>query len=280
MTYKIVKNALLFPLLSAYTLLCAQSARPQGDSLQLRFSLPTTARYAAADLLSNTYIITALNAVEKYNSDGRLLARYTDNRRGQAAWIDVSNPLKILVWYADFRTVLFLDRSLTELGEVNLIQAGYPDVRIVAAAQDGNLWLYDEVNFRLLKITPDGEKRAESQSLNLLEYTPRQAAMLRENDNRVWMADPAAGIGVFNIFGQFEQARKLGQDVFDFQVIDNQFSYLSDSSIVSERWPLPEQTEVALPAPLRPCLKWLGRQRLFVQKEGKLEVYEMKTVRD
>lgn len=244
------------------------------DSLRPLLRLPIAARYAAADHLGNTYVVTEANVLEKYAPDGRFLVRYSSNRLGQIAWLDVSNPLKVLVWYADFRSAVLLDRSLTVLGEINLIDLGYPDVRTVAAASDGNLWLYDEVNFRLLKITPEGEKRAESQSLNLLDYTPRQPTALREQDNRVWLADAVAGLGVFDAFGQFERAQRLSQPVSDIQIIENQVVYLSDSSIVAERWPLPQRAEIPLPAALRPLPKWLGPRRLFVQRQDGLEVYE------
>lgn len=243
------------------------------DSLRPLLRLPIAARYAAADHLGNTYVVTESNVLEKYAPDGRFLVRYSSNRLGQIAWLDVSNPLKVLVWYADFRSALLLDRNLTILGEINLISLGYPDVRTVAAASDGNLWLYDEVNFRLLKIAPEGEKRAESQSLNLLDYTPRQPTALREQDNRVWLTDAVAGLGVFDAFGQFERAQRLVQSVSDVQIIENQVIYLSDSSIVAERWPLPQRTEILLPATLRPLPKWLGLRRLFVRREGALEVY-------
>ncbi len=244
------------------------------DSLRPLFRLPVAARYAAADHLGNTYAVTEANVLEKYAADGRFLVRYSSNRLGQIASLDVSNPLKVLVWYADFRSAVLLDRSLTVLGEINLIALGYPDVRTVAAASDGNLWLYDEVNFRLLKITPEGEKRAESQSLNLLDYTPRQPTALREQDNRVWLADAVAGLGLFDAFGQFERAQRLSQPVSDIQIIDNQVVYLSDSSIVGERWPLPQKAEIMLPTALRPLPKWLGPRRLFVRQEDGLEVYE------
>lgn len=246
---------------------------PPPDSLHLLHSLPAAARYAVADHLGNTYLVTEANVLEKYAPDGRFLVRYSNNRLGQVTAVDVSNPLKVLVWYADFRSAALLDRSLTLLGEINLMPLGYPDVRVVAAASDGNLWLYDEVNFRLLKITPEGEKRAESQSLNLLDYTPRQPLALREQDNRVWLADALAGVGMFNAFGQFERAQRLAQTSADIQFFDGQLIFLSDSSIVAERWPLPQRAEIPLPAALRPLPKWLGLRRLFVRRGEGLEVY-------
>lgn len=217
------------------------------DTFRLLQMLPVKATFAAADNLSNIYLITPGNAVEKYAPDGRLLTRYTNNRLGQAARLDVSNPLKVLVWYADFRTAVFLDRSLTELGELNLISAGYPEVRTVAAAQDGNLWVYDEVNFRLVKIAPEGGQRYESQGLNLLSPTPDRPSCLRENNDRVFLADSTQGVFVFDLFAQFDRFFVPLHPVRDFEIIDNQIHYLSEGSLVMEHLQLRASREMALP---------------------------------
>lgn len=217
---------ILFPL--------STSAQSPADTLRLLHTLPVKAVFATLDNLDNLYVITPDNAIEKYAPDGRRLARYTNNRLGQADQLDVSNPLKVLVWYADFRTALFLDRSLTDLGALNLIEAGYPEVRTVAAAQDGNMWLYDEVNFRLVKITPEGEKRYESQAMNLLEPTPNRPSCIREGDDRVWMADSLQGIFAFDLFAQFDRTFTPQQPAIEFQIVDNQMHYLAGGKIIEE----------------------------------------------
>jgi len=225
-----------------------QTSAQVPDTLRLLQTLPVKAVFAATDNLSNVYLITPENAIEKYAPDGRRLARYSNNRLGQAARLDVSNPLKVLVWYADFRTALFLDRSLTELGNLNLITAGYPEVRAVASAQDGNLWLYDEVNFRLVKITPEGEKRYESQSMNLSEATPNRPTCLREGNARVLLADSTQGVFVFDLFAQFDRLLAPQHPVTDFQVVDNQLHYLAEGNIIAEHLQVRASREVAIPA--------------------------------
>ncbi|GAB4493249.1 MAG: hypothetical protein OHK0019_16830 [Saprospiraceae bacterium] len=248
-------------------------ANPTADSLRLLQTLPVRATFAATDNLSNVYLITPDNAIEKYAPDGRRLARYTNNRLGQATRLDVSNPLKVLVWYADFRTALFLDRSLTDLGELNLITAGFPEVRTVAAALDGNMWLYDEVNFRLVKITPEGEKRYESQSMNLSEATPNRPTCLREGNDRVLLADSTQGVFVFDLFAQFDRLLVPQHPVTDFQIVDNQIHYLADGKIIAEHLQVRASREVAIPAEmLKEKTALLSGGRLLLLGE-KVEVW-------
>ncbi|MBK8192708.1 MAG: hypothetical protein IPK76_05760 [Lewinellaceae bacterium] len=241
----------IFPALF-FVIACAAStagiAQRADDTLHLVQTLPVNARFAVTDNLGNIYLINAENAVEKYAPDGRLLTRYSSNRLGSATMLDVSNPLKVLVWYADFRTALFLDRSLTALGELNLITAGYPEVRAIAASRDGNLWLYDEVNFRLAKVTPDGEKRFESQALNQLGLTPGQVSCILENNDRVYMADSTQGLLIFDLFAQFDRIFTPAWPVTAFQVVDQQIHYVAQDSIVMEHLRVRASREIALPA--------------------------------
>ena len=251
---------------------CAQNT---ADTLRLVQTLPFSATNAAVDNLSNVYLITPGNAIEKYAPDGRRLARYTNNRLGKASLLDVSNPLKVLVWYADFRIAVFLDRSLTELGELNLITAGYPEVRTVAAAQDGNMWLYDEVNFRLVKITPSGEKRHESQSMNLLEPTPNRPSCLQEGNDRVWMADSIQGVFAFDFFAQFDRAYKPQQPVTEFQIVDNQMHYLSGNKIIEAHLLVRLSREVAInPEILSGKPAMLSGGKLVVLGKADTKVYD------
>ncbi len=271
-----LKNTFLpiIPLLSLLlmALTAQQSSAQTADSLQFTRSLPVSPRFATVDNLSNIYLVSAENIIEKYDSTGRFLTRYSNNRLGRPTLLDVTNPLKLLVWYADFRTVILLDRSLTVLGELDLIRAGFPDVRLVAAAPDGNLWGYDEVNFRLLKLASDGTKLAESQALNLLEFTPRQTACIRVTDSYVFVADPEAGIGIFDVFGQFNRVFKPLHPVRDFVVWQNQLCYTADTAIVIESvqgWNLKPRT-IALPAGAG--LVWLAGGWVLVQDEAVLRV--------
>ncbi len=255
-------------------LLPPEARAQQPDSFRLLRTLPGEIRYATADNLGNTYIINAGNAVEKYAPDGSPLARYTNNRLGVPAYLDVSNPLKILVWYADFRKIVFLNRSGTELGELDLIALGYPDVRTVAAAQDGNIWLYDETAFLLRKISPEGEALFESQNLSLLGQERLVIACIRDDGNQVYLSNTNEGLIILDAYAQSCRTR-LSKGIGDFQVLGEKLLYLKDYKLQIEDLKAFTKTEIPLPGGVQPENRrfWLGTGRLFVHDGNFLSVY-------
>lgn len=183
----------------------------------LTLSIRQAAYAATSDHLSNIYLLTKASAVEKYDSTGKLTARYSNRRLGLATFVDCSNPLKLLVWYADFQTAVFLDRNLTELGRLNVAEAGYPAVRCVASAADGNLWAYDEGTAQLLKLRPNGEKVLESHPLNLAFAQPFSPTCARDDAGQaIYLSDPNQGIAVFDPYAQWTQLLPIKQvEVFE-----------------------------------------------------------------
>lgn len=248
------------------------TAQPTLDTLVLHRALPVQARFATTDNLGNLYIITPKNAIEKYSPDGHLLTRYSTNRSGMATAIDATNPLKVIVWYADFRVVAFFDRSLTPLGEINLIHAGYPEVRTVAAAADGNLWLYDEVVFQLKKISPEGAGLAESQRLNALfaERLPIEA--LRDDGNQVYAFSPSQGLLCFDTYGQFRYRMPIPSAITCVAADERATCLMEKSVLVLDRLRLSERSFL-LPAAGQKTHRWLGAAELLVQNGPQLEVW-------
>lgn len=262
---------LLLCFLSASTPLPGQAA----DSFRLLLRLPVEARFATADKLGNLYVITANNAVVKYASDGRLLARYSQTRLGQAAALDVANPLKVLVWYADFRTLQFLDRSLTPLGgDLNLIEAGYPEVRTVCQAPDGNIWLYDEIGFKLRKISPEGAQLFESQDLSLAFPSRLNLVCIRDNGVQVLVSDPVQGVLAFDAYGQFTKILGISGVGF-FDLLDDWLLRLTPDALRVENLQVLLTRQIPLPASARQSgtLCWAAGRRLFVAGGGELAVF-------
>jgi hypothetical protein len=266
----------LRPIFTGLLLLLVQVLFAQNrlDSFVQVMHLAGGTRFATADNLGNVYRITASNAVEKYAPGGRLLSQFSSNRLGQASSIDVSNPMKTLIWYADFKTVLFLDRSLTALGELNLLQAGFPEVRTVASARDGNMWIYDEALFRLRKVTPAGEQLFESVNLGQLYAFRLAITWMEESDTRLFAAEAQNGIMVFDAFAQPVGNVLADQHpaVFD---VDREVVQYADSTQWNAVWLTPPQA-AHLPLPKAPDVagKWFAfEHKLFFCGENGLWVF-------
>lgn len=273
------RNLYLLPIIFLFSdagMRCPLAAQTPAGTFRLVSALTVQAHYATTDNLGNVYLVTPQNALEKYAPDGRLLGRYSNSRLGPAAWIDTSNPLKILVWYGEFRTAVFLDRNMAALGEFNLIAAGFPEVRNLTMAADGNLWLYDETAFQLLKITPSGDRLFESQRLNQLHPGRTHITCLRDNGNEVLASDPETGVFWFDAYGQLVKFLPW-KNIDSFVLRADRLEYLLEGALcreqlrtfASERLPLPPS------ARLHPALTWLSPQGyLLVQNGAVLEQWQ------
>lgn len=170
-----------------------------------------------ADPLGNVYILSEKELLEKFDAAGNKKTQFSQNRLGAATSVLAGNALKLLVWYPDFRMVLFLDRSLTQTGGgLNLLDAGFPETRTIGLSADGNIWLYDEVAFKMKKIATDGALIYESQRLNSLFGDRINVQQIMDDGVHVVASDSTLGFFIFDVFGQFQRQISVESPVTQF----------------------------------------------------------------
>ena len=102
------------------------------------------------DNLDNIYLLSSTNQVKKLNANGDSVAVFNDVKKfGQATLIDVSNPLKVLLYYRDFATIVILDRFLNVRNTIDLRKHNILQVRAIGQSYDNKIWVYDEVENKL-----------------------------------------------------------------------------------------------------------------------------------
>jgi hypothetical protein len=254
---------------------------PLDDTLRLEFQFEATMpalQGAEADPIGQVYVYNALGTIEKYNPSGQRLASFSTREYGPIRYLDASNPLKLLVWYGDFRTVLLLDRNLTQLGgPLRLLDVGLPDVRTVGMAADGNLWVYDEVAFLLKKINPEGQQLLESQVLSTETTTGLRFTCIRDDGRYVLAADSNAGLFLFDVYGQF--LRKIDQRGIDrFAIVTDFFVWMeANQALRAHAFQDLAITDLTNPLPTalrRPEVRWaVSSTRVLAQMGDTLRVY-------
>lgn len=163
---------------------------------------------AALDNLGNLYIVSSTGQIKKINEAGDSVGVYNQHRNyGNLFSIDVSNPLKILLFYKDFSSVVVLDRFLSNITTVNLKNFSILQPAAVGLSYDNNIWVFDEYDSKLKKIDEQGKHLLETSDLRTAmgqSFTPQKIL----NDNGlVYLADTARGVFVFDNYGSFK--RKL-----------------------------------------------------------------------
>jgi hypothetical protein len=241
-------------------------------SFSLINTYDTKANSIAVDNFGSFYTASN-NGVLKFSSDGKFLYRYEEFKYGKIGMIDVSNPMKMLVYFPDFSTVVTLDRFLAQLNTYNFFELGYQNISAVASSTDGRIWFYDNTEFKLKKIDEAGKVFRESQQLNVvLEQAPNPNFMI-ERDSKVYLNDPAIGIMVFDIFGSYEKTIPL-KGLKKFQILQDQIVYFENSQLSSYNAFTLELKSLALPDTADVSLAVLEKSRLGIMKKERIDFYK------
>ena len=114
------------------------------------------------DILDNIYLITSTNQLKKMDAKGDSVGIFNDVKRyGNPSSIDVTNPLKVLLYYKPFATVVILDRLLNMRNTINFRSQNIFAVQTIATSYDNYIWLFDEQDYKLKKIDESGKLQQE-----------------------------------------------------------------------------------------------------------------------
>jgi hypothetical protein len=157
------------------------------------------------DNLGNYFLLSKNNQLKKLNAKGDSIAVFNDVRRyGKLHSIDVANPLKVLLYYKNFVTILVLDRFLNIVNSIDLRKQNIFQAKAIAQSYDNNIWVYDEQESKLKKIGEDGKVLTETVDFRIIFDEAPTPTQIFDQDGFVYLYDPEKGIYVFDIYGSFK----------------------------------------------------------------------------
>lgn len=193
---------------------------------------PIALNTATFDKFGYLYYANRQQEVYKFDQEGNQQGYYSNNRLGNVSIIDVTNPLKILIYFQDFFTGIFLDRQLNETSTFNMIDLGFGQIEVVASSLDGALWIFDDHEQRLNKVDQQGSVLRRGQDLRLLLSERIRPNKIIEANGRLHLNVPNRGLLIFDLFGQY-QTQLLIPDIDDFQVLGDNVVYTSANQLHS-----------------------------------------------
>ena len=195
-------NSTSFAQISPVTESLAAASAKSNASFKFESFIAGNYNYLNVDVLDNIYLITTGNQLKKLNSNGDSVAVFNDVKKyGNPSYIDVSNPLKILVYYKSFSTVVILDRLLSTRTTINFRKQNIFSVKSIATSYDNNIWLFDEQDYKLKKIDDDGKLLQESTDMRLLVDSAPSPMKIIDSDNLVYLYDEKKGFYIFDYYG-------------------------------------------------------------------------------
>jgi len=175
----------------------------------------------SVDNLGHLYLIYQNGQLKKLRPDGDSLAVFNNVRKfGKLYSLDVSNPLKVLLYFKNFSTIVILDRLLNERAVLDLRRHNLIQVKAIGQSYDNNIWVFDELDLKLKKISDDGRFIDQSNDFRLIfDSTPSPETII-DQDKFVYLYDPKMGVYIFDYYGGFK-SRIPFTGWSDFTVIDN-----------------------------------------------------------
>ena len=226
------------------------------------------------DNLNNIYIINSTNQLKKINADGDSMAVFNDVKKfGQLSYIDVSNPLKPLIYYRDFATIVVLDRYLNIRNTIDLRKQNIFSVKAIGQSYDNKIWLYDEQDNKLKKIDEDGKVLLETPDFRLLFEKIPSPQSLFDHDKYVYLYDLQLGVYVFDYYGSFKNKilitgwqnfRASGNFIFGSNA--DTLNRYEISSFRLDQWKMPETISMSRSFNFTST-------RLYVLKKEGIEIY-------
>lgn len=262
-----MKHILLYIALISYSFQSHAS-----DSLVLFKSLPVKARLISSDPLGNIYVVKDNNTLLRFNNDGDSLGTFNEIKKGKISQIDASNPLRVLLFFSDYNQIVVLNNMLTQKNVIRLNTAGFNNTNCIANSADGNFWLYDAGQGALIK---SDEQLNIKQNTNLRNFdqNPSNAIYMIESDRSVYISDSVEGIRKFDQFGFYVNTYHLSAN--QFQLINGQLIYLSLPYLNAYNTNSFAEKKLLLPSPSDILNVRLERNRLFILRHDKIDIYTM-----
>ncbi len=246
----------------------------QEKAFQLVKIIPGDIADFTVDNLGNIYVLSPENQLKKLNPAGDSLAVFNDVRRyGKIYSMDMTNPLKILLYYKEFETIAVVDRFLNIINIIDLRNLNIFQAKAFGLAYDNNVWVYDELEAKLKRIGDDGTLIDQTTDIRQVVDSVPDPQVIIDQSGLVYLYDTAKGVYVFDHYGAFKNHLPL-VGWKDFTVIEKNilgrnpqyfFRYkIGDADVQQEPIPpayLPSTKIVILPG------------SIYVLKQKGLEIY-------
>lgn len=191
-------------------LLCAIASLAQSDTYRLEKRYDGGITDFSVDNLGNVYIVFKTGQLKKLNANGDSVAVFNAVRNyGTLYSIDATNPLKLILFYRDYGTIVALDRFLNVRNTIDLRKLNIFQVKAVGLSYDNNVWVFDEPDGKLKRISEEGRIIDQTNDLRFVFDSIPSPHQLMDHDRLVHLYDSTKGLYLFDYYGALKNRVKL-----------------------------------------------------------------------
>ncbi len=244
--------------------------QPIKNNLGLIKSIPLHADFITTDYMGNIYGVKNKNFIIKYNKNGDSVSNFNAIQRGKISQIDATNPMKTIVYFANFSQMLVLDNMLSLKNTINLKKINRFNIPCIANSTDGNIWFYDPIG-ELVKIDEEMNISLQTPLRNMLPEVLDPIFMIEQNRN-LFICDTLKGVFAFDRFGFYQY--KLNIKTKMLQVFDKQFVYVDNNFIKVYDAQSFSEKAMEIPTPEDVLNIRIERDGVFILRKNSLDIYK------
>lgn len=251
--------------------MCAAQKDP---AFQLLKTIKVEATHFVLDNLTNLYLITPTDGLKKYNAAGDSVGVYNNVKNfGRLYSIDVSNPLKLLLFYKDFSTIVLLDRQLSVRASLDLRKRNILQATAASVSYDNNIWLFDGIENKLKRIDEEGKLLWETVDFRMIFNEVVLPEQIVDRDGAVYLYDSNNGVYIFDHYGTFK--KKYPIKGWKNLTITQQFvAGINNNSISVYNTKTLLQTSYQLPSSFHSFKSYIiGNTQLFALAKDSVSIY-------
>ena len=180
-----------------------------------------------------------------YKKTSQQVYTYTNTQLGKITSVDITNPLKVLLFYSDFNTVLFLDNKLNELTtSINFTSDSFlQQITFVNISSNNNLWLYS-LDDNVLQLWNHQTKKVQFSSQPLSFYINDFNAIEQLSSYKSCWLIGTETVLKFNEYGTFLESSSIDKHT-NISPFQEGYTYLRDNKLFYQK-PLTNSQEILI----------------------------------
>ena len=238
-------------------------------------NVPVKANIFLTDVMGNCYVIDR-QEITKYDSFGRKIVSYSNGALGNITYVDVSNPLRILLLYKNFNQIILLDNSFAEITQPFFLDnAGIDMIDVACTSNFGGIWVYNSTDMELQRYNTGMNLEQSGTNLaDLVDGNKTPNFVIEKNDN-IYLNFPETGIFVFDNLGVYYKTIPI-KGLKRFDVNGSFIRYFKNNKIHNYNHILLRETQIDLPDTTDVVDASLVNNNLYIYKKDWVSFYRVK----
>ncbi|MCK5822367.1 MAG: hypothetical protein KAG95_00025 [Bacteroidales bacterium] len=243
-------------------------------SFKLINEVNINSEYFTTDNLGNVYTINN-KQLTKFDKEGNKICEYNNSYLGNITSIDVSNPLRILIFYKDFNQIVFLDNTLSTISSpINLSDIDVDEATLVCGSNQNGFIVLNSQTKKICKYDKNLKLVYESFNLGLFVGREFISNEMFEKNGFVYLNIPNKGILVFDMYGVYWKTIYI-RNLKSFQIKGDNILYCSNNSLQKYNFKTLKSESLQLPDAANVVNCSIEEDRLYILKANKLLIYQI-----